>query len=135
MSRGPGRRRAILLSAGLVIALLPAGTAAAAAPGKAAPANRTAPRTTPQTVTLVTGDKVTVTDLGHGRKTVDVVRPRGATGAVRTRTANGEISVVPDEALPYLRAGTLDQRLYDVSELIRQRLGDRKTGELPLIVT
>lgn len=135
MSRGPGRRRAILLSAGLVIALLPASTAAAAAPGKAAPAHRTAPRTTPQTVTLVTGDKVTVTDLGHGRKTVDVVRPRGATGAVRTRTANGEISVVPDEALPYLRAGTLDQRLFDVSELIRQRLGDRKTGELPLIVT
>lgn len=134
MSRGPGRRRATLLSAGLVIALLPAGTAAAVAPERAA-SDPAATRTATHTVTLVTGDKVTVTDLGHGRRTVDVTRPRGASGAVRTRTANGEISVVPDEALPYLRAGTLDQRLFDVSELIRQGLGDGKTGELPLIVT
>ncbi|MCI3239887.1 S8 family serine peptidase [Streptomyces spinosisporus] len=134
MSRGPGRRRATLLSAGLVIALLPAGTAAAVAPERAAP-DPAATRTATHTVTLVTGDKVTVTDLGHGRRTVDVTRPRGASGAVRTRTANGEISVVPDEALPYLRAGTLDQRLFDVGELIRQGLGDGKTGELPLIVT
>ncbi|MFF9284568.1 S8 family serine peptidase [Streptomyces griseosporeus] len=130
MSSALVRRGATLLSAGLVLALLPAGTAVAET---ARPAERTAAAS--RTVTLVTGDKVTVTDLGGGRRTVSVERPRGATGAVRTRVADGEITVVPDEALPYLRAGRLDRRLFDVSALIRQGLTDDRTGELPLIVT
>ncbi|MFF9812331.1 S8 family serine peptidase [Streptomyces sp. NPDC014006] len=138
MSTGPVRRGASLLSAGLVIALLPAGAGAAAGgttatPAPAANAARTADAA--RTVTLVTGDRVTVTDLGGGKRTVTVQRPRGASGAVRTQSANGEISVVPDEALPYLRAGTLDRRLFDVGALIRQGLTDDKAGALPLIVT
>src|SRR5689334_3226210 len=132
MTRGPVRRGAALLSAGLVLAVLPTGPAGAAEAAAPAP-TRTA--STTHTVTLVTGDKVTVTDLGAGKKTVTVERPRGATGAVRTQVTNGAVTVVPDEALPYLRAGTLDRRLFDVSELIRQGLTDRKTAELPLIVT
>ncbi|MFD6286693.1 S8 family serine peptidase, partial [Streptomyces sp. NPDC060205] len=96
---------------------------------------RTRAASAADTVTLVTGDRVTVTELGGGRRTVTVERARGATGAVRTQTANGALTVVPDEALPYLRAGTLDRRLFDVSELIRQGLTDKKTDELPLIVT
>ncbi|MFG2947417.1 S8 family serine peptidase [Streptomyces adustus] len=160
MSRGPVRRGVTLLATGLVIGLLPAvvadargGGPAAAAPATTTTATTTTATTTTattttattasnvrsasttHTVTLVTGDEVTVTDLGGGRKTVAVQRPRGATEAVRTRTADGEISVVPDEALPYLRAGTLDRRLFDVSELIRQGLADSGTGALPLIMT
>ncbi|MER6730806.1 S8 family serine peptidase [Streptomyces puniciscabiei] len=163
MTTGPVRRSAALVAVGLLGALLPNGPAAAApgapaagsvapatvtpAPGSAAPATVTpapgsvAPATpaarsaAPTTVTLVTGDKVTVTDLGHGRETVTVQRPEGATGAVRTRESDGEISVVPDEALPYLRAGTLDRRLFDVSGLIRQGLSDARAGATPLIVT
>ncbi|MFJ4789712.1 S8 family serine peptidase [Streptomyces sp. NPDC088794] len=137
MSRGPVGRGATLLSAGLVLALLPTAPATArdGTPGAGTAVEAGSAAGAARTVTLVTGDKVTVTDLGGGRKTVTVERPRGATGAVRTQTADGEITVVPDEALPYLRAGTLDQRLFDVSELIRQGLTDRQTGELPLIVT
>ncbi|MGW7794034.1 S8 family serine peptidase, partial [Streptomyces tricolor] len=131
MSTGPVRRGAALLAAALVSALLPAGPAVAAQPAPApGPGNRGA-----TTVTLVTGDQVTVTDLGHGRRTVTVQRPRGATGAVRTQQSDGRLTVVPDEALPYLRAGTLDRRLFDVSGLIRQGLTDAKTDALPLIVT
>ncbi|MFF3408981.1 S8 family serine peptidase [Streptomyces sp. NPDC002742] len=141
MTRGPLRRPAALLSAGLVFALLPMGRAGALADAGAADTGNTGtPASTraalaAHTVTLVTGDKVTVTDIGGGKKTVSVVRPRGATGAVRTQVADGAVTVVPDEALPYLRAGTLDRRLFDVSELIRQGLTDQRTGELPLIVT
>lgn len=62
-------------------------------------------------------------------------RPKGATGAVRTQRSAGEISVVPDEALPYLRAGTPDRRLFDVSGLIRQGLTDARAAATPLIVT
>lgn len=134
MSRGPVRRGAVLLSAGLVVALSP--TAAQAQATTTTPTANSTPTANPtRTVTLVTGDKVTVTDLAGGRKTVSVERPRGATGAVRTQLADGDITVVPDEALPYLRAGTLDRRLFDVSELLRQGLADRTTDELPLIVT
>lgn len=134
MTRGPARRGAALLSAGLVLAVLPTGQAHAGQTSTPAPAPTRA-ASAARTVTLVTGDKVTVTDLGGGKKTVTVERPKGATGAVRTQVTDGTVTVIPDEALPYLRAGTLDRRLFDVSELIRQGLTDQKTDELPLIVT
>ncbi|MGW0512011.1 S8 family serine peptidase [Streptomyces olivaceoviridis] len=129
MSTGPVRRGAALLAAGLVSALLPAG------PAVAAPRPQGPGASGATTVTLVTGDKVTVTDLGHGRQTVTVRRPVGATGAVRTQRGDGHLTVVPDEALPYLRAGTLDRRLFDVTGLIRQKLTDAEADALPLIVT
>ncbi|MEV5610546.1 S8 family serine peptidase [Streptomyces sp. NPDC052225] len=136
MTRGPAarpvaRRGAALLSAGVAFALLPApGAQAAPEPAHGGKAVAAA-----HTVTLVTGDKVTVTDLGGGKRTVTVDRAKGATGAVRTQVSGGEVSVVPDEARPYLEAGTLDARLFDVSGLIRQGLADTKTDATPLIVT
>ncbi|MEU6669564.1 S8 family serine peptidase [Streptomyces sp. NPDC046727] len=132
MSTEPVRHGPALLVAALVSALLPAGPAAARDTPAAYPPDPATPRTT---VTLVTGDQVTVTDLGHGKQTVTVQRPRGATGAVRTQRSDGHLTVVPDEALPYLRAGTLDRRLFDVTGLIRQGFTDAKSGALPLIVT
>ncbi|MEU2059139.1 S8 family serine peptidase [Streptomyces sp. NPDC013455] len=161
-ARGAGRRGTAVLAAALLSTLLPGGPAAArqetaappaarqgtaappaarqgtAAPpaagqGTAAPPAARSATGAPATVTLVTGDEVTVTDLGHGRRTVTVRRPPGATGAVRTRSDGGHLTVVPDEALPYLRDGTLDGRLFDVGALIRQGLAD--AGALPLIVT
>ncbi|MFF8656065.1 S8 family serine peptidase [Streptomyces huasconensis] len=143
MTRAPAWRRAVAAAVvGLVSALLPAGqnTTADATPTKApAPARTATPATaTPATVTLITGDKVTVTPLPGGRRTVTVDRAAGATGAVRTQVAGGRVTVVPDEARPYLRSGMLDERLFDVSELIRQGFAARGTAggaRLPLIVT
>ncbi|MEV1019050.1 S8 family serine peptidase [Streptomyces sp. NPDC050264] len=133
MTRGPAARRgAALLSAGITFALLPAGGAQAA---PAAAPNATKAAAAAHTVTLVTGDKVTVTELGGDKRTVTVERAKGATGAVRTQVAHGDVSVVPDEARPYLAAGTLDARLFNVSELIRQGLADGKADATPLIVT
>ncbi|MGW1884812.1 S8 family serine peptidase [Streptomyces sp. NPDC001970] len=134
MTRAPARRRARLLAAGLSLVLLPAGQALAAQTpespkGGVAPADA-APR---HTVTLITGDKVTVTDLGGGRKAVAVERPKDATGAVRSEISDGRVTVVPDEARPYLDAGVLDKRLFDVTGLIEQGLAEG--GPLPLIVT
>ncbi|CAL9436909.1 S8 family serine peptidase [Streptomyces sp. enrichment culture] len=132
MTTGPVGRAATATAAGIALTLLlPTADAGARGEPPAAPA---APHSA-QHVTLVTGDRVTVTDIGGGNRTVTVRRPDGATGAVRTQTVNGRITVVPDEALPYLRAGTLDERLFDVSGLIRQGLTDDRAGRLPLIVT
>ncbi|MFI1976883.1 S8 family serine peptidase [Streptomyces wedmorensis] len=124
--------KAGLLAVGISLVLLSAGQTAAA--GNAATALPDAFKGSPAssaTVVLVTGDRVTVTELGGGKKTVTVDRAKGATGAVRSETVNGRITVVPDEARPYLASGVLDKRLFDVSGLIEQGI----TDELPLIVT
>ncbi|GAA1363136.1 S8 family serine peptidase [Streptomyces beijiangensis] len=124
------------MSAGLAFALLPPGAARADDTAEAvAPAATSAAVSSARTVTLVTGDKVIVTDLGGGKKTVTVDRAKGAIGAVRTQISDGHINVVPDEARPYLASGALDARLFDVSELIAQGLADAKSDATPLIVT
>ncbi|MBC9712673.1 S8 family serine peptidase [Streptomyces sp. TRM66268-LWL] len=141
MNRAPSGRRSRLLTAGLALVLLPVGQQAQAADDPA-PSLRTRAGQTAlaaHTVTLITGDKVTVTDIGGGRKTVDVERAKGAQGKVLTQTDHdGDITVVPDEARAFLAAGKLDKRLFDVSELIRQgyaaKAGQQAEG-LPLIVT
>jgi subtilisin family serine protease len=135
MTRGPvARRGAALLSAGLAFALFQPVAGAQAAPREPVkPTGKTARAT--HTVTLVTGDKVTVTELGGGRRTVDVQRPKGADGTVRTQMNGGRISVVPQEAQGLIAAGRLDPRLFDVSALIEQGLADGKADATPLIVT
>lgn len=139
MPRPPVRRRAALFSAGIALSLLPGGPAALAQDR----AEERAPSATARaahTVTLVTGDQVTVTELDGGRKTVAVERAEGATGLVRTDITDGRITVVPAEAQPYLDAGLLDHRLFDVTALIEQGHAERagkKAAQrgLPLIVT
>ena len=141
MTRSSARRRTRLLAAGLSLLLLPAGQAlAAGATGatRLGTDRATSPVHAPgtaRTVTLITGDKVTVTDLGSGRKSVAVERPKGATGTVHSEISDGRISVVPDEARPYLQAGVLDAELFDVTALLAQGLGDPSSDGLPLIVT
>ncbi|MEF9882772.1 S8 family serine peptidase [Streptomyces sp. P9-A4] len=128
------RGRAALIAAGISLVMLSAGQTAAAGT-TATPVPDTfkaaaAPKAS-TTVTLVTGDRVTLTDLGGGNSTVTVDRAKGATGAIRSRTANGRVTVIPDEARPYLDSGALDPRLFDVTGLVEQGI----TGDLPLIVT
>ncbi|MCX4530557.1 S8 family serine peptidase [Streptomyces sp. NBC_00841] len=141
MTRLSARRRSRLLAVGVSLVLLPAGQAVAAGATGTAGAGTdraTSPvhaPSTARTVTLITGDQVTVTDLGAGRKSVAVERPKGATGAVRSEISDGRITVVPDEARPYLQAGVLDAELFDVTALIEQGLGDPSSDGLPLIVT
>ncbi|MFF7181342.1 S8 family serine peptidase [Streptomyces sp. NPDC008121] len=132
MTRSSARGRAGLLAAGLSLVMLSAGQTAAAGNAAAPVPDTFAPsRGGSTTVTLVTGDRVTVTDLGAGEKTVTVERAKGATGAVRSRITDGRVTVVPDEARPYLDSGVLDPRLFDVSGLVEQGV----TDALPLIVT
>ncbi|WP_318211042.1 S8 family serine peptidase [Streptomyces sp. SJL17-1] len=126
------RGRAALIAAGVSLVMLSAGqTAAAGTTTAAAVPDTFKGATASSTVTLVTGDRVTLTDLGGGRQTVTVDRAKGATGAIRSQIADGRVTVVPDEARPYLASGALDPRLFDVTGLVEQGI----TGELPLIVT
>ncbi|MFJ7989318.1 S8 family serine peptidase [Streptomyces sp. NPDC096351] len=125
------RGRAALIAAGVSLVMLSAGQTAAAGTTATAVPDTFKRTAAGSTVTLVTGDRVTLTDLGGGRQTVTVDRAAGATGAIRSRISNGRVTVVPDEARPYLDSGALDPRLFDVTGLVEQGV----TGELPLIVT
>ncbi|MFB7515253.1 S8 family serine peptidase [Streptomyces sp. NPDC056144] len=127
-----GRGKAGLLAAAVSLVMLSAGqTAAAPGTTTAVPAAFTGPGAAGTTVTLVTGDRVTLTELGDGQRTVTVDRAKGATGAIRSQVTDGRVTVIPDEARPYLASGALDPRLFDVTGLVEQGI----TGDLPLIVT
>ncbi|MGW0692986.1 S8 family serine peptidase [Streptomyces sp. NPDC002738] len=93
------------------------------------------PQSAPITVTLITGDKVTLAQ-GNGRgPLVDVERAPGAKGSVRVATEGGDTFVYPDEAMPYIASGRLDKQLFNVTQLVAQDYDDAHTGALPLIIT
>lgn len=83
-----------------------------------------------RTVTLITGDEVTVASDGK----MSINRAKGRDG-VRFVTARvgGHLRVIPSDALQLLHAGRLDARLFDVTTLLD--FGYNRRSELPLIVT
>jgi subtilisin family serine protease len=110
---------AVLLSTALVVGLFQAPAAAAPAPGPAPAPSKISE------VTLITGDRVITT------KATASVRPGPGRQRIRflTQTIKNHRYVFPSDALALLRAGRLDKRLFDVTELAP--LGP----DLPLLVT
>lgn len=69
-------------------------------------------------VTLITGDRVTLDAKG---KVSAVVRAKGRENIpIRVYQQNGERLVVPWDAQPLIDAGTVDEALFDVTELSRK---------------
>lgn len=85
------------------------------------------------TVTLITGDRVTVTDLSDGTHTVSVDTAVDGAG-VQTYEAGGDLHVIPQGAMPYLTAGVLDGDLFNVSKLIEFGYDDASVDATPVIV-
>jgi subtilisin family serine protease len=83
-------------------------------------------------VTLVTGDRVTVRS-GQPRVQPGPGRD-GVSFSLRT-DERGDLHVVPIDVQGDLAAGRLDERLFAVSALIRDRYDDASTNVTPLIVT
>ncbi|MFE9694324.1 S8 family serine peptidase [Micromonospora sp. NPDC005806] len=131
----PGRARRRLIAAATAAGLVAGGLAAiqppaiAASPGTAPTA---ATRST-HTITLITGDVVTVTIAADGAETVDVDRPDNATGGVHLQESGDDLFVLPDEALPLLSSNKLDRRLFNVTDLIEMGYDDAKTASVPVI--
>jgi hypothetical protein len=94
-----------------------------------AAATATAPAGAAQgTVTLLTGDRVTVTGQGYH------VEP-GSQREVRfeARQRDGELHIVPSDARPLVARGLLDDRLFNVTRLLKWGYGDAHKSEIPLI--
>lgn len=123
----------VLGTPGMAVAQAPTGPAtrpdATAGPGAAPPAPTADRRST--TVTLLTGDRVTVTGAGAS------VRPAPGREKIRflTRRERGHLSVVPQDAVASIRAGRVDRRLFDVTELIAAGYDDARRDDLPVLIT
>jgi subtilisin family serine protease len=117
-----------LLAAGLLVAAL---TVVPATPGHAAPTAATG--TTSYTVTLLTGDVVTVNpgvpNCGGVR-----VRPAATSGAILRRCdPDGHVHVIPSSVAGQI--GTLyDEDLFDVTTLIANGYDDARSPDLPVIM-
>ncbi|MDH6625848.1 subtilisin family serine protease [Streptomyces sp. LBL] len=92
--------------------------------------------TNTQTVTLITGDTVSLTAGPDGKQAVDVQRGKGREAATFVSSEkDGEVSVLPADAIPLVQAGRLDPALFNVTQLVKQGYADAKTGTTPVIAT
>ncbi|MEU7819861.1 S8 family serine peptidase [Catellatospora sp. NPDC049133] len=124
------------LATALVAAALTAQPASAVtAVGTTAPPAATAQRptagsTTPAVFTLITGDRVTL----YADRAVGIERGPGRAGMRFVSShEDGHRYVVPADAMPLLRDGRLDRRLFDLTALSGFGYDDR-VAELPLLV-
>ncbi len=85
------------------------------------------------TVTLLTGDVVTVVTRRSGCPLISVKPAKPSGVQVRGCGPDGHARVVPLEAAPLL-GSVLDPKLFDVTTLIQEGYDDASTKELPLIV-
>lgn len=84
-------------------------------------------------LTLITGDVVTVTKMAEGKNIINV-DPAEAGGGARILTINKDTYVIPDQAMPYLASGFLDQDLFNITSLIEDGFDDGSEKTLPVIV-
>ncbi|WP_137845132.1 S8 family serine peptidase [Microbacterium sp. 2FI] len=130
-------RAIVAVTSGLAIGIAGVGAALPAA-GAPAPTPRPAALTgsdgsAPVTVTLLTGDRVTVTELAGGERAVEVVTADPGAG-VRTIEVGGDLHVIPDEAMPFVASGALDGDLFNVTKLIDYGYDDASVDATPIIV-
>ncbi|MFC7584989.1 S8 family serine peptidase [Nonomuraea antimicrobica] len=89
-------------------------------------------------VTLITGDKVRLTQDVAGKYRVDPAsgtrQSSGAPVNLFTQYTPDGIFVLPDDALAAVQSGLLDRRLFDVKYLAENGYADDVTKRLPVIV-
>jgi subtilisin family serine protease len=85
----------------------------------------------PVTVTLLTGDRVTVS----GGDSISIRPGPGRAGMTFvTQRVDDHLTVLPRDAVPLVRAGRVDRRLFDVTELAAVGYDDARRDTLPLLV-
>lgn len=123
----------------LVIAATPPLSATAQPPSAEVRGSAAGPSATglpkPVSVTLLTGDKVTMTPAGKNPATITVQGPDGRDADARISNVGKDTYVYPASAAEYLAAGKLDSRLFNITELIADGYDDAHIKHVPLIVT
>jgi hypothetical protein len=126
----PGRSIASALA---LLLLGTVGLTAAAARADVTPeasATAAGPPAWTRTITLVTGDEVTVVNGDN----IAIRRGPGRAGVQFTsQRIDGYLHVIPSDALSLLTSGRVDGRLFDLTTLLEAGVDNRR-GDLPLIV-
>lgn len=126
------RSGAVAIATALTLGMAPGIRPGLSAAAEAAPAGSTA-QSGGRTVTLITGD--TVTTDGTGR----VIGVRAGEGrediAISVHRYQDRSYVIPEDAVRPLAEGTVDRRLFDVTELLAADIDDTQRDSTPLIVT
>ncbi|MGX1668145.1 S8 family serine peptidase [Streptomyces sp. NPDC055400] len=87
-------------------------------------------------VTLITGDRVLVTDAGSGPAAVAPLPDAdGTIPLVEVRSVGDDVYAYPALAARALADGTVDEELFNVTGLVKQGYDDAHAGRLPLIAT
>ncbi|WP_217145694.1 S8 family serine peptidase [Streptomyces sp. AC627_RSS907] len=85
-------------------------------------------------VTLVTGDRILVTEGPSGRSSaVALPAADGSTPLLQTRQVGKDLYVYPEGAVAAIAAGRVDQELFNVTGLVRQGYDDAHSDVTPLI--
>ncbi|UOY91738.1 S8 family serine peptidase [Ectobacillus sp. JY-23] len=87
-----------------------------------------------RTITLLTGDVITVTGVGEGKITIDVKPADGIEDRTRIITIDKETFVFPEKAMPYIAAGQLDYDLFNITKLLEYQYDDTSQTDIPVIV-
>ncbi|MGW1723391.1 S8 family serine peptidase [Streptomyces sp. NPDC002306] len=124
--------------ASLALGVIPATAAVPADPlvSVSAPTAQPSPKSGgAHTVTLITGDRVTIGTAADGTEVRSFEAAGGATTGFHRAVIDGATYVYPDAVLPYVSAGKLDEQLFNVTRLIADGYDDAHTSRLPLIVS
>lgn len=138
----PARAGLAAIAAGLVLATgaispavaqtapaIPPG-APANPPGSPAPTDAGDPEIT---VTLVTGDVVHITGSGTDHESITVDAVSGTPDSIQTMQIGDDTYVLPDAASAFVTSGALDERLFNISDLIEFGYDDQTSGGIPVI--
>jgi subtilisin family serine protease len=106
-----------------------AGTPSDAGSGTGTAAGPTAGAST-HWITLITGDVAELSVTGDGRRSARLVNG----GNYYFGDFGKEVTLVPVAAYPMLAAGRLDERLFNLTELVSQGYDDAHTSAIPLLL-
>ncbi|EPD53722.1 hypothetical protein HMPREF1210_00545 [Paenisporosarcina sp. HGH0030] len=88
------------------------------------------------TVTLITGEVVTLEKNADGLQSATLApNPDGTEVGVTTLSLGDDFYLIPDKAQPYLAANELDRELFNITKLVEYGYDDAHVSDIPLIAT
>lgn len=93
------------------------------------------PSDTARSVTLITGDRVTVTTTEHGGTVITHAAPGREHIGFITRQDSDDVIVIPRDVGELVGGGQLDLDLFNVSYLLANGYDDASQPDIPLLIT